>query len=116
MIKKLYYQILVVVSLMAALLMVPAPAKAEDESTHKAKSGIFIRPSSGLDIKTDIDERKNASILSSKHLPLSDNIDIALNDNMGIGPVFGKPQKQDVPSKNQHSNDHRTLLGIIFHF
>lgn len=107
MIKKLYFQMLAVVSLMAALLMVPASAKAEGESTREAKSGFFIKPSSGLDIKPDTDERNKASILSSKNLPLSDKID--------IGPVFGEPQKQVIPNK-KHSTDHRALLGITFHF
>jgi len=113
--KKIYFQILVVASLLGALLMAPASAKAEDESTHEAKSGIFMKPSSGLDIKPDIDEQKKASRLSLTHLPLSHNIDIAINDTMDAGLVAGKPQKQDIPDK-KHSTDHRALLGITFHF
>ena len=116
--KKIYFQILVLASLLGALLMVPASAMSamvEDESTHEAKSGIFMKPSSGLDIKPDIDEQKKASRLSLTHLPLSHNIDIAINDTMDAGLVAGKPQKQDIPDK-KHSTDHRALLGITFHF
>ena len=104
-IKKNFVQILVVISLMTALLMVPALARAEDESTREAKSGFLIKPSSGLDIKADTQDRKDT--VFSKHLPLTDNIDIA--------PLFGEPQQDGMPHK-KHSADHRGLLGFIFHF
>ncbi len=104
-IKKHFMQILIVISLMTALLMVPASARAEDESTGEAKSGFLIKPSSGLDIKADTEDRKNT--LFSNHLPLADNIDIA--------PLFGEPQQDGMPHK-KHSADRRGLLGFIFHF
>lgn len=106
MIKKLYLQILVAASLMAALLMIPASVNAEDVSTHEAKSGIFMKPSSGLDIKPD-NEREKTPILSSTVFPLSDTMDIGL--------LFGKPRNQDIPDK-KHPLDKRAFLDIIFHF
>ncbi len=107
MIKKLSFQILVVTSLMAALSMAPASIKAEDGSTHEAKSDFFMKPSSGLDIIPDSKEREKAPIFSSNYLPLSDTID--------IGFRLGKPQKQDITSKKR-SSDQRALFGFILHF
>ena len=107
MIKKLFLQIVVVSFLMAALLVFPAWAMAEDGPPHETKSGMFIKPSSGLDIKPDTDERKNASIFSSRQMPLSDTIDIS--------PVFGRLQQKDITSKKR-SADQRALLNITFHF
>ena len=107
MIRKLSFQILVVASLAAALLLIPASAKADDKPTQEAKSGLFIKPSSGLDIKPDSNERKKPSIWSSRHLPLSDDIDIGFD--------FEKPQKQDITDKKR-STDRRALLGIILRF
>ncbi len=106
MIKRFSFQILVVASLAASLLFIPTSAQTEDKATHEEKSGFFIKPSSGLDIKPDINESKKSSI-SSTHLPLSDDIDIGL--------AFEKPQKQDITDKKR-SNDRRALLDIIFHF
>jgi hypothetical protein len=95
---------------MAALMVVPAPAKAEDESAHDTanftKSGLFMKPSSGLDIKPDAGGGKNASIFSSRRLPLSDTIDIT--------PVFER-QKKDLTDKKRAS-DQRALIDITFRF
>jgi hypothetical protein len=105
MIKKLYV-LLVVASFMAGLLSVPASAKAEDGPQDQTKSGVFIKPSSGLDNGPDTIQRKEASILSP-HLPLSDTID--------IGPVFEKPQKQDATSKKKQAAV-QAVINVTFHF
>lgn len=109
MIKKPYFETLVAASLMAAFVDDPGVVKAEDGSTHEAKSDIFIKPASGLDFKPDRDmpRKEEAAIFSSNHFPLSNTAD--------IGFLFGRPHKQDTTDKKL-STDKQALFGFIFRF
>ncbi len=106
-VKKSIYQILVAAFLVSAFMIAATPAKAEEKSSQEKKSGLFIRPSSGLDIKSDTDEVDKASNSSLGHLSVSDSIDIS--------PVLGKPQKKDITNKRR-STEQRALLDITFRF